>query len=115
MSETVTSAPKQGAPAVVRAGALKSSIKVEQLTCTIGAELGNVDLGVASRDPDLVAEIRALLLQHRVLFFRDQDHHARRARRLRAALRRARGSPRRRQRSGEPGARAHLQIARSAQ
>jgi len=30
-------------------------------------------LGVASRDPGLVAEIRALLLKHRVLFFRDQD------------------------------------------
>ncbi|RZU02435.1 taurine dioxygenase [Rivibacter subsaxonicus] len=51
---------------------LKHSIKVEPLTCTIGAELSNVNLGVASRDPALVAEIRALLLKHRVLFFRDQ-------------------------------------------
>ncbi len=32
-----------------------------------------MNLGVASRDPALVAEIRALLLKHRVLFFRDQD------------------------------------------
>jgi taurine dioxygenase len=61
------------APAVVRAGSLPDSIKVEPLTCTIGAELGNVNLGVASRDPALVAEIRRLLLAHRVLFFRDQD------------------------------------------
>ena len=32
-----------------------------------------MNLGVASRDAGLVAEIRALLLKHRVLFFRDQD------------------------------------------
>ena len=48
-------------------------IGVEPLTCAIGAELTNVNLGAASRDPGLMAEIRALLLQHRVLFFRDQD------------------------------------------
>jgi len=52
---------------------LKTSIKVEPLTCAIGAELSNVDLGAASRDADLVAEIRQLLLKHRVLFFRDQE------------------------------------------
>jgi taurine dioxygenase len=61
------------APAVVRAASLPDSIRVEPLTCAIGAELSNVHLGVASRDPALVAEIRALLLRHRVLFFRDQD------------------------------------------
>ncbi len=49
------------------------SIRVEQLTCAIGALLSNVNLGAASRDVGLVAEIRALLLKHRVLFFRDQD------------------------------------------
>jgi len=57
----------------VSAGSLKNSIKVELMTCTIGAELSNVDLGAASRDADLTAEIRALLLKYRVLFFRDQD------------------------------------------
>ena len=51
----------------------RGSIKVEPLTCTIGAELSNVNLGVASRDAGLVAEIRALLLKYRVVFFRDQD------------------------------------------
>jgi len=61
------------APAVVRAGSLADSIKVEPLTCSIGALLSNVNLGVASRDSAMVAEIRALLLKHRVLFFRDQD------------------------------------------
>jgi taurine dioxygenase len=59
-------------PAIVRATSL-GSLQVEQLTCAIGAEIGNVNLGVASRDPGLMAEIRALLLEHRVLFFRDQD------------------------------------------
>jgi taurine dioxygenase len=63
----------RGAPAIVRSGALADSIKVEPLTCSIGAELSGVDLGVASRTPELVAEIRALLLKHKVLFFRDQD------------------------------------------
>jgi taurine dioxygenase len=61
------------APAVVRAASLPDSIHVEPLTCAIGAVLSNVSLGVASRDPALVAEIRALLLKHRVLFFRGQD------------------------------------------
>jgi taurine dioxygenase len=65
---TTATAPAPAAPAVNT-----RTIKVEQLTCAIGAELSNVNLGVASRDPGLVAEIRALLLKHRVLFFRDQD------------------------------------------
>ena len=66
-----TQAPAR-APAVVSATSLRS-ITVEPLTCAIGAQLSNVDLGAASRDAGLVAEIRALLLKHRVLFFRDQD------------------------------------------
>lgn len=61
------------APAVVRASSLGHSIRVDPLTCTIGAELGNVHLGAAAEDDALIAEIRALLLKHRVLFFRDQD------------------------------------------
>jgi len=73
MPQVVDKTPLQSAPAVVGAGALKSSIKVEPLTCAIGAELANVNLGDAARDPALVAEIRALLLRHKVLFFRDQD------------------------------------------
>jgi taurine dioxygenase len=61
------------APAVVRSTSLPDSIKVEQLTCAIGAELSNVNLGTASRSPELVAEIRQLLLKHKVLFWRNQD------------------------------------------
>jgi len=63
----------KNAPSVVRSASLPDSIRVEPLTCAIGAELSNVNLGVASRSPELVAEIRALLLKHKVLFFRDQD------------------------------------------
>jgi taurine dioxygenase len=70
---TLAASTPSAAPAVVRAASLADSIRVEPLTCAIGAELSNVNLGVASRDPALVAEIRALLLKHRVLFFRDQD------------------------------------------
>ena len=61
------------APAVVRAHALPDSIKVEPLTCAIGAVLSGVHLGVASREPALLAEIHQLLLRHQVIFFRDQD------------------------------------------
>ncbi len=61
------------APALVRAASLTRSIKVSPLTCTIGAELGDVDIGAAAEDDGLLAEIRALLLRHRVIFFRDQD------------------------------------------
>ena len=50
-----------------------TSIQVEPLTCSIGAELFGVNLGEASRSDKLFAEIRALLLQHKVLFLRDQN------------------------------------------
>jgi taurine dioxygenase len=60
------------APAIVRASARHDSIKVEPLTCSLGAELSGVDLGVASRDDALFAEVHALLLKYKVLFLRDQ-------------------------------------------
>ncbi len=60
------------APAIVRGGARHDSIKVEPLTCSLGAELSGVDLGDASRDDALFEEIRALLLKYKVLFLRDQ-------------------------------------------
>ncbi|MEU3792223.1 TauD/TfdA family dioxygenase [Streptomyces fructofermentans] len=62
----------EGAPALVRSSSL-GSLKAEQLTCTIGAEVSGVNLGDASRDAGLFAELRSLLLQHKVLFLRDQD------------------------------------------
>ena len=103
------------APAIVRAASLPDSIKVEPLTCAIGAELLNVNLGVASRDPALVAEIRKLLLQVPRAVLPRPGHHARRARGLRAPLRRARRPPGRRQRPGEPRPGAHLQDPRPAE
>jgi taurine dioxygenase len=48
-------------------------MRVEQLTCNIGAEVSGVNLGDASRDDALFAEMRALLLKHKVLFLRAQD------------------------------------------
>jgi len=61
------------APAIVRPTALRDSIRVEPLTCAIGAEIFHVRLADAAVDDGLLAEIRALWLEHRVLFFRDQD------------------------------------------
>jgi taurine dioxygenase len=47
-------------------------VRIEQLTCAIGAELHDVNLGDAVRDEALFQEIYAALLQHKVLFLRDQ-------------------------------------------
>ncbi len=66
----MTSAPTT--PRISRAST-RGAITIDRLTCTIGAELGNVRLADASRDDALFAEIRALLLGHKVLFLRDQD------------------------------------------
>ncbi|NUA28606.1 TauD/TfdA dioxygenase family protein [Cupriavidus basilensis] len=48
-------------------------MRVEQLTCAIGAELTGVKLADAIHDGDLFAEIRSALIRHRVVFLRDQD------------------------------------------
>lgn len=48
-------------------------MKIEQLTCAVGAELIDVNLGDAVRDDGLFNEIYAALLKHKVLFLRDQD------------------------------------------
>ncbi len=52
---------------------MSTTIEVHPLTVHIGAELRNVSLADASRSDSLFAEIRELLLRHKVLFFRDQD------------------------------------------
>lgn len=49
------------------------AIRVEPMTCALGARVDNVSLAAASRDAGLAAEIRALLVRHRVLFFRGQE------------------------------------------
>jgi taurine dioxygenase len=48
-------------------------MRIEALTCAIGAELIGVNLGDAARDDALFADIKAALLKHKVLFLRDQD------------------------------------------
>jgi taurine dioxygenase len=48
-------------------------MRIEQLTCAIGAELTGVSLADAARDSGLFAEIRAALLKYKVLFLRDQE------------------------------------------
>ena len=48
-------------------------MRVEPLTCAIGAEITGVDLGQAARDETLFTDIRTALLKHKVLFFRDQN------------------------------------------
>jgi taurine dioxygenase len=48
-------------------------MRIEQLTCSIGAELIGVSLADAARDGDLFAEIKHALLRYKVLFLRDQD------------------------------------------
>ncbi|UTW12383.1 TauD/TfdA dioxygenase family protein [Marinobacterium rhizophilum] len=44
----------------------------EQLTCSIGAELQGLNIADAINDDGLFNEIKALLLEHKVLFLRDQ-------------------------------------------
>jgi len=69
MGSTIQPGPSNGvAPAVHTRG-----IQVHPVTCAIGAELRHVSLAEASRDAALAAEIRALLVQHKVLFFRQQE------------------------------------------
>src|SRR5574338_113264 len=48
-------------------------MKIEQMTCAVGAELSDVNLGDAVRDDGLFKEIYAALLKYKVLFLRDQD------------------------------------------
>jgi taurine dioxygenase len=59
-------------PSIVRSGVLKHSFSVEPMSPTIGAEIGNIDL-TAPLDDDEYAALRAALLKHKLLVFRDQD------------------------------------------
>ncbi len=51
---------------------MTSSIEIVPVTAAIGAEVRGVDLADALDDTD-VAQLRTALLEHLVLFFRDQD------------------------------------------
>ncbi len=52
--------------------ATQTAIRVQQLSPQIGAEISGVDLRDQLTD-ETIGEIRAALLQHQVIFFRDQD------------------------------------------
>ncbi|NED60630.1 taurine dioxygenase, partial [Streptomyces sp. SID10244] len=43
------------------------------MTCSIGAEVSDIDLGEVARDDAQFDRLRSLLIDHKVLFFRDQD------------------------------------------
>jgi len=48
-------------------------VKIEKLTTHIGAELAGVNLAEAATNDDLFGAIQQALLDHKVLFLRDQD------------------------------------------
>ncbi|AOI92941.1 TauD/TfdA family dioxygenase [Burkholderia pseudomultivorans] len=48
-------------------------MRIEPLTCAIGAEITGVNLADAARDDALFADIRDALLKHKVVFLRNQD------------------------------------------
>ena len=48
-------------------------MRIEPLSCAIGAELIGIKLADAVHDDGLFTEIRGALFKHRVLFLRDQD------------------------------------------
>lgn len=52
---------------------VRTAFRYEPLTCSIGAEVFDVDLGDIARDDDGFAQLRMLLEKYKVLFFRDQD------------------------------------------
>src|SRR3569832_2349518 len=56
---------------MTREGTLMSKIAISTLTPTIGAVIHGIDLANAPGD-ETIAEIRATLLKHKVIFFEDQ-------------------------------------------
>lgn len=48
-------------------------MKIRQITPSIGAQISDINIGEASRDPNIFAQVKAALLKHKVLFFRGQD------------------------------------------
>lgn len=48
-------------------------MKIERLTCALGAEISGIQLAEAANNTDLGEALAAALLEHKVLFLRDQD------------------------------------------
>ncbi|OAP63647.1 hypothetical protein AYL99_02874 [Fonsecaea erecta] len=51
----------------------KRGISIQRVAGSIGAEIHDVDLSELSENPGIVKEIREALLQHQVIFFRNQN------------------------------------------
>lgn len=49
------------------------ALQVHPLTCALGAQISGVQLSQAAQDEGLFDELHALLLEHKVLFLRDQQ------------------------------------------
>lgn len=64
----------------------RTTLDARPLTCSIGAEVHGADLAEIAHDEERFDELKALLLDHKVLFFRDQgmsrDDHVALARRF---------------------------------
>jgi taurine dioxygenase len=58
--------------------AQKRHLSVHRIAGSLGAEIRDVDLAELGENPGLVKEIREALLQHQVIFFRDQELDAER-------------------------------------
>ncbi|RKP56597.1 TauD/TfdA dioxygenase family protein [Pararobbsia silviterrae] len=69
-AETATA--EQAAPAIIRSGVRKTSFTIDPISPMIGAEVGRIDLTMPL-DDDQYAALRAALLEHKLLVFRDQD------------------------------------------
>ncbi len=85
-----------------RAALDTGALDIRPMTPAIGAEILSVDLG-ASNIADSIPAIRAALLKHGVIFFRDQDlTQEQTSHRLRSPVRRSRSPPRHAQRPTQP-------------
>ena len=61
------------AMSVAMSASFHPSVQAAPLTCSIGAQVSGISLADAAKDDALFAQIKALLLQHKVLFFRNQS------------------------------------------
>ena len=73
MSQTSTQATRSHASAIASPAVRKAAYGIELSTPAIGAEITGLDFAEVARNADLAAEIRALWLERRVLFFRQKS------------------------------------------
>jgi taurine dioxygenase len=71
MIEQACATPPES-PAIIGSGVRRTSFTIDPIAPAIGAEIGNIDLGLPLDDAQYAA-LRAALLKHKLLVFRDQD------------------------------------------